>query len=126
MRHRNSEFPCRAQRRQSGALRYCYTQPGSATPPRFRCQPDLAQDRSDDPQSAADRLRPRYRDHVFGALGYADPAESCAPEITAGAESGSEMGAYAARMRPQRDAALRAAIQFGFPLRQPRPHQRHA
>lgn len=31
-----------SQRRQAGDLRFCYVPQGSRTPPRFRCQPDLA------------------------------------------------------------------------------------
>ena len=103
------------QRRQTGGLRYCYVQPGSATPARFRCQPDLAQAAGGDPQDIAARVRPRYRVGTYGAPGYSELGAGCPPEIAAGAESGSELGGYSSTLRPQREAALRAAIQEYLP-----------
>lgn len=38
--------PVRVERRNVGCVRYCYVPEGSATPRRFRCQPDLAVARS--------------------------------------------------------------------------------
>lgn len=42
----NSLFmgPIQVARRQRGCLRFCYVTPGSRTPRRYRCQPDLAEE----------------------------------------------------------------------------------
>jgi len=103
-----------ARHQQSGSVRYSYVPPGSVTPPRFRCQPDLAlgAPEAGDPEP---RVRPRFRDTVYGAAGYADLRPDCAAEIAAGAETGAEMGAFAGRKRPQREAALRAALDEYLP-----------
>jgi phage tail-like protein len=106
-----------AGQRQHGSLRYCYAPPGSHTPVRSGCQPDLALGGSGgaDPGEVALRVRPRFRAVVYGAPGYADLASDCPVEIAAGAEEGNEMGAYAGRLRPRRDAALRATLDEHLP-----------
>ena len=35
--------PVRVARRQIGCMRFCYVPPGSRTPRRYRCQPDLVE-----------------------------------------------------------------------------------
>jgi hypothetical protein len=106
-----------ARHQQSGSVRYSYVPPGSVTPPRYRCQPDLAlgSPGAGGPAQVELRVRPRFRDKAYGAPGYADLDPDCAAEIAAGAESGAEMGAFAGRRRPQRDAALRAALDECLP-----------
>jgi len=106
-----------ARYQQSDSVRYSYLPPGSVTPPRYRCQPDLvlASPDAGDPGQAEHRVRPRFRDLVYGAPGYADLDPDCATEIRAGAESGAEMGAFAGRLSPQRDAALRSALDEYLP-----------
>jgi hypothetical protein len=102
------------ERRQAGLLRYCYVPPGARTPPRFRCQPDLAA-AAGDPVEVAGRVRPAFRSVAYGAYGYADLDPAGPVEIAAGAEDGTELGAFSGRMAPQRDAALRAALDEYLP-----------
>jgi hypothetical protein len=105
------------ERQQAGSLRYCYVPPTARTPPRFRCQPDLAAAApgAGDPGEVAHRVRPRFRSTVYGSFGYADLDPACPAEISVGAESGTELGAFAGRMAPQRAAALRAALDEYLP-----------
>lgn len=106
-----------ARYQQSESIRYSYVPPGSVTPPRYRCQPDLALSApgAGDPAQTGHRVRPRLRDTAYGAPGYADLSPDCATEIAAGAENGAEMGAFAGRLGPQRNAALQAAIDEYLP-----------
>lgn len=104
------------RRRQVGALSYCYVPPDSGTPPRFRCQPDVAIGTLTDPAAVADvlaRTRPRWRSLDRTAPTYAELAGP--PALTTGALDGAELGAHGARMRPQRLAALRAAVDEYLP-----------
>ncbi|MCU0503923.1 MAG: hypothetical protein MUC51_19555, partial [Anaerolineae bacterium] len=102
----------RAVRRQAGCVRFSFMPPGSQTPRRFRCQPELAinsaitqaQEQAGGPLDPATveaisvqvlgRLTP-----TFTATQYSDPAYgqlslTCPGEIRTGAEDGSEMGAF--------------------------------
>jgi len=82
-------------RRDTGSMRYCYVSPGSRTPPRLQCQPDLVQ-HSLGANAAREqqRVRPRYRSLHYGAAGYCTLAPDCAGEIADGADDDSEMGAW--------------------------------
>lgn len=91
-------------RRGIGALRFSYVPPGSRTPRRHRCQPDLA-----GPEDAA-RVRPLLRGERYGTPWYGQLAAACAPEIRRGAEDGAEMGAYHDLYQPQREDSLRARL----------------
>lgn len=123
--------PVVAQRRQAGCVRFSYVPPGSQTPQRFRCQPDLqiaseteeaakqAQANSlpfTDTERAAirDRVRawlvPAYRDTRYGQPDYVQLARSCPAQITTGAEDGAEMGVFNLLKQPQREANLRTAL----------------
>lgn len=96
--------PVMAHRLQTGCARYCWLPPGSATPRRFRCQPDLALDgvaAADQPAIIA-RLNPAFTAQGFGAPGYAQLAHGCASEIARGGEDGEEMGAWRFLFQPQR------------------------
>jgi hypothetical protein len=110
----NSIFTDRvtSQRRQSGCVRFCYVPPGSSTPRRFRCQPDLAMSQVDKNQQAAvaARIGPSFTSRRFGDPAYAQLAATASPECMTGAEDESEMGAFSLLMQPQRDANLRAAL----------------
>ncbi|MGW2786935.1 hypothetical protein ACWC3X_37970 [Streptomyces populi] len=109
-------------RRGIGCLRYCYVPPGSRTPRRHRCQPDDARAavREDGAAAPADlpglqdaeahRVRPLFTSERYGTPDYARLAEHCAPEITRGAEDGSELGAFHDLFQPQREDALRARL----------------
>jgi hypothetical protein len=116
----------RACRRQRGCLRFCYVTPGSRTPRRYGCQPDLVEaavidlfTRGEITAAERDVLRDRERLRVepdFNSTRYGDPrygqlADSCALEITRGAEDQSEMGAFHDLYQPQRAANLRARLE---------------
>jgi hypothetical protein len=111
------------ERRQEGCLRFSYAPPGSLTPRRFRCQPDLAiadalADRpgltpgqqAEISAAVVARVAPTFNAARYGAAAYAQLAAACAVEIRTGAEDGSEMGAYSLLKQPQREANLTAAL----------------
>ena len=113
----------RVERRQTGCLRFSYAPPGSQTPRRYRCQPDLAlaayakqEDKALQKLGTAEvrrivtRLRPRFTSRRYSHPAYAQLSTSCAAEIRTGAEDGAEMGVYSALKQPQREANLRAAL----------------
>ncbi|MET8944457.1 hypothetical protein ABZX30_12935 [Streptomyces sp. NPDC004542] len=86
-------------RRGVGCLRYSYVPPGSRTPRRYRCQPDL--DRG---------VRPLFSSERYGTPWYAQLANRCPEEIRRGADDGAEMGAFHDLYRPQREDGLRARL----------------
>ena len=88
--------------RQTGCLRFSWVQPGSRTPRRFHCEPDL----SGDPA----RVVPLFTNDLYGTPGYAQLALDCADEIRRGAEDGSEMGAFHDLFQPQREDNLRLRL----------------
>ncbi|MGH9832642.1 MAG: hypothetical protein ACRD9Y_06465, partial [Blastocatellia bacterium] len=108
-------------RRQFGCMRFCYVPPGSRTPNRFQCQPDLVEQIVNEkfPPSdirervkAAERLRvqPQFNSVRYGKPAYCQLADSCANEIKRGASDESEMGAFHDLFQPQREANLRARL----------------
>jgi hypothetical protein len=123
------EAPVRALRRQEGCLRFSYVPPGSVTPRRYRCQPQLAIDQAVEareietggPLSAAERALiaariTRWLVPVFTALGASHPAQAqlhaLAPrEIARGASDESEMGVWHHLFQPQREANLRLRLE---------------
>ena len=112
-------------RLQSGCVRFSYVPPGSLTPRRFRCQPDLALRRRAEAlglRSAAEldpaertrilrRLRPSFTAVRYGGPAYAQLAASAAEEIRTGAEDGAEMGVWSLLKQAQRIANLRASLE---------------
>ncbi|MFB7469381.1 hypothetical protein [Kitasatospora sp. NPDC056184] len=115
----------RVARRALGCLRFCYVPPGSRTPRRYACQPDLVRsavtelvERGELPAAQAARLRdleaarvrPLFTGLRYGTPGYGQLAAGCAPEITRGAEDGSELGAFHDLFQPQREDNLRARL----------------
>jgi hypothetical protein len=115
--------PASFERTQAGCVRYSYVPPGSRTPRRFRCQPDLAIDaattaaaRSGPPMSAialqalsdevSSRLVPMFVSRVPGAAGYLQLADSGAAELAGGAESGDEMGIFHGLYNRRRESNL--------------------
>lgn len=127
----NSIFtgPMRVARRQLGCVRFCSVAPGSRTPRRYHCQPDLVEAAIETklrPVVTADqagrdaiaaarareraRVRPRFNSTRYGAATYAQLADTCADEITGGAEDEAEMGAFHDLFQPQREANLRARL----------------
>jgi hypothetical protein len=108
-------------RRQMGCVRFCYIPPGSRTPRRYNCQPDLVDEAvkkefSDktiaEQMMNAERLRvrPKFNSTRYGQPVYCQLALSCAVEITRGASDESEMGAFHDLFQPQRAANLRARL----------------
>lgn len=108
-------------RRQSGCVRFCYLPPGSATPRRFHCQPDLAVGALEAPAAAADveaaesSVRPVFASRVYGSR-YCQLASGCPVEIRGGADDESEMGVYHDLFHPQREAVLRARLREYVPV----------
>jgi hypothetical protein len=122
-------------RRQRGCMRFCwYDAPGSRVPRRFNCQPDLAEDAlrlslkpvySDQNEYNAvlvdalaqerSRLQPRFNSRNYGSAAYCQLAETCAAEITAGADDESEMGVFHDLYQPQRTSNLRARLEAFVP-----------
>ncbi len=113
--------PVFADRRQEGCVRFSHVPDGSQTPRRYRCQPDLAvaaraKELEPLPLGIAERdqialrVRPQFTALRYGPPAFAQLSSPCAEEIKAGAEDGSEMGAFAMLQQPQRAANLRIAL----------------
>jgi hypothetical protein len=116
-----------AERIQVGCVRFSYVRPGSRTPRRYRCQPDLAERRAiaageatSGPLSNAQRdairaivrqrVKPEYTAEAYGAAAYLQLSLGGPAEIATGAEDGSEMGVYCHLKQPQREANLRVRL----------------
>ncbi|HKG14874.1 MAG TPA: hypothetical protein VKB12_16225 [Pyrinomonadaceae bacterium] len=112
----------RVARTQAGCVRFCYAPPGSRTPRRHNCQPDLALAslKFDDAATQAERdaarertemrVRPHFNSVRYGTPAYCQLAETCPDEIKRGADDESEMGVYHDLFQPQREANLRARL----------------
>jgi hypothetical protein len=125
----------RVARRQRGCMRFCYVTPGSRTPRRYNCQPDLVEQAIEkeireaaqkvepkpnpteiDAKVAAakererERVRPQFNSTRYGMPTYCQLAHTCAEEITRGADDESEMGVFHDLYQPQRAANLRARL----------------
>lgn len=123
----NSIFMGRVKvgRRQVGCVRFCYVTPGSRTPRRYHCQPDLVETpirqqykrgaisvEERDRQLALEqlRVRPQFNSERYGRPEYCQLAHTCAPEIKRGADDESEMGVFHNLYQPQRAANLHARL----------------
>jgi hypothetical protein len=108
----------RVARTQQGCVRFCYVPPGSRTPRRYNCQPDLAlapmRGKDAETLAARDRAEMRVRPHFnsvrYGTPAYCQLAETCPDEIKRGADDESEMGVYHDLFQPQRESNLRARL----------------
>jgi hypothetical protein len=113
----------RVGRRQQGCMRFCFVPPGSRTPRRYHCQPDLVVaaldevvppltpgEKATQQVREAQRVRPRFTSRRYGHPAYCQLAEACAEEIKRGADDESEMGAFHDLFQPQREANLRARL----------------
>ncbi len=107
----------RVVRRQRGCVRFCYVTPGSRTPQRYHCQPDLAVSRVKQTRAESERRRvsPRFSSTRFGAPAYCQLALDCPAEIASGADDASEMGVFHDLFLPQRAANLRARLDGSTP-----------
>jgi hypothetical protein len=111
-----------ACRRQRGCMRFCYVPPGSRTPQRYECQPDLvdqavaarkgitAAERDTLRQSERLRVEPEFNTTRYGTPEYCQLAHACACEIKRGADDESEMGVFHDLYQPQRAANLKARL----------------
>jgi hypothetical protein len=112
-------------RRQLGCMRFCYVTPGSRTPRRYACQPDLVEraaralaqqdDISLAQQNALliqerERVEPDFNSIRYGRPTYCQLSDFCAPEITQGASDQSEMGVFHDLYQPQRASNLRTRL----------------
>jgi hypothetical protein len=111
----------RVAHRQVGCVRFCYVPPGSRTPRRYHCQPDLveAAARGNAPPSAERdaavarevlRVRPQFTSVRYGTPTYAQLAATVATEIGRAADDESEMGVYHDLFQPLREASLSARL----------------
>lgn len=94
--------PVRAERLQQGCVRFSFVPAGSRLPSPHRCQPQNPAD--------VERVRPSFTSLRYGDAGYCQLDESCASEITHGADDQVEMGAFHGLYQPRREANLRAAL----------------
>ncbi len=102
-----------ATRRQQGCVRFSYVPPGSLTPRRYRCQPDLATQDLTDPgaiAAASMRLTPVFTSEDFSSPAYTQLGANCASELKTGADDGGEMGVWNFLQQPQREANLNNAL----------------
>ena len=121
--------PVRAEKKQSGCVRFSYVPPGALTPRRYRCQPDLeiatridqAEKKNNGPipqvQVNAIRaevvswLAPSFTSLRFGQPSYAQLRGSAPLQIRTGASDESEMGAFHDLFQPQRETNLRVRLE---------------
>ena len=112
-------------RRQQGCIRFCHVTPGSRTPRRFECQPDLVEQAvrarfgkgeltpgERDLLLDRERLRvePEFNSTRYGDSTYCRLTDTCAPEISRGAEDESEMGVFHDLYNSQRIGNLAARL----------------
>jgi hypothetical protein len=119
-------------RRQQGCVRFCYVEPFSRTPRRYHCQPDVVEQAAEanlrqdavnenlpppttdeiESVKAMERMRviPDFNSTRYGAPVYCQLAQTCAVEISEGADDESEMGAFHDLFMPQRLANLRTRL----------------
>jgi hypothetical protein len=110
----NSIFDGKATvaRSQEGCVRFCYVTPGSRTPRRYECQPDLVTKGKTGLAKTQEetRVKPRFNNTHYGRPDYSQLADTCAEEITRGADDEAEMGVFHDLYQPQRLANLRARL----------------
>jgi hypothetical protein len=117
-------------RRQMGCVRFCYVPPGSRTPQRFHCQPDLVDravaergHREHLPHAELSalheaerfRVQPAFVSTRYGNPNYCRLADDCAWEIKTGADDESELGVFHSLYQPQRESNLRARLEEYVP-----------
>ncbi|SAL80238.1 hypothetical protein AWB71_06073 [Caballeronia peredens] len=123
-----------ANRRQLGCLRFSWVMPGSRTPRRYRCQPDLrvqveveALETASgmaltdiERHAVAERVQrwllPSWTSRRYGQPAFAQLHESAPIEIREGAQDGAEMGAFCHLKQPQRVANLRQRLDEYLPF----------
>ncbi len=109
--------PVTVARRQVGCMRFCYAPPGSRTPKRFHCQPDLsvqALGSAPGPSGvliAQGGALPRFASLRYGTPAYGQLSNACPEGIRTGAQDQSEMGAFHDLYQPQRAAHLQGRLE---------------
>jgi hypothetical protein len=120
-------------RTQHGCVRFSWVRPGSRTPRRYHCQPDLTADRAvadalarDPALSAAAQaqvrafvygwLLPGFTTVRYGQPAYAQLRRGGPAQIATGAEDGAEMGAFCHLKQPQRESNLRIRLEEYLPF----------
>jgi hypothetical protein len=103
-------------RRQRGCVRFSYVTPGSRTPRRYRCQPDLARAAAPGDAAVEARLEPTWQALTLAHPGFARLAPQASEELRTGSETGAEMGAHRFVFAPQRIANLHLALEEHLPL----------
>ncbi|MGW0522266.1 hypothetical protein [Crossiella sp. NPDC003009] len=98
-----------------GCLRFSWVEPGSRTPRRHQCQPDLALAGAPEPELVTARLRPRFTSLRYGEPGYAQLALDCAETTRRCADDASEPGVCHDLFQPQRADNLRTRINEHLP-----------
>ena len=128
--------PIRAERIQTGCVRFSYVVPGSVTPRRYRCQPEfestaeierrekaigtaLAEAEKSAIRGAVQaRLAPSFKTMRYGRPAYLQLGRQAPRQLTAGADDEAEMGAYHSLYMPQRstnlDVRLDEYLRFGL------------
>lgn len=119
-------------RRQKGCLRFCYVTPGSRTPRRYRCQPDLVigpiqeafrrdsmseTEKDSKLEQERTRVRPVFNSVRYGTPRYCQLSDCCPEEIKSGADDESEMGVFHDLYQPQRMANLSVRLDEYLPAR---------
>jgi hypothetical protein len=122
-----------SERTQTGCIRFSYVPPGSRTPRRYRCEPDLADREAIEAEEARfgpltpaqkqavrdlvhQRVKPEYTAEEYGQPAYLQLSLKGPEEIAKGAADGSEMGAYCHLKQPQREANLRMRLKEYLPF----------
>lgn len=124
-----------ATQKQVGSVRFSYLPPGSVSVRRFQCQPQtyilnvleemmekgerLGEDGEISISEADEfihRVHPAFTSLDYPDPGYAQLSLTCPKEISAGAEDGSEMGAFRSLHQPQRLANLDSALKEYLPI----------
>jgi hypothetical protein len=123
----------RAIRTEQGCVRFSFVAPGSTTPRRYRCQPDLAiaaaveeAERHDPQLDPTERARvrervehwlvPQFTATRYGRPGYCQLRLSCPEQIGTGAAEGGEMGAFGFVGQAQRESNLRIRLEEYLPV----------
>ncbi len=122
-----------ATRTQEGCVRFSWVRPGSITPRRYRCQPDLAveiaikkaldanpaltqAEKDQIRQDIESYLLPSFTSIAYGQPAYAQLRLNAPLEIRTGAEDGSEMGVFSHVKQMQRESNLRIRLEEYLPF----------
>lgn len=124
--------PVKVDEVQQGCVRFSYVPHPSATPRRYRCQPDfeIAQQTERARQAgtltpalaveiatlARARIVPTFTSIHYGDPGYAQLHLNAPREIRTGAGDGSEMGVFCHLKQPQRETNLRLRLEEYLPF----------